>query len=82
MEELGSIMHELARVDSFMAVGMSRAVAVQDGIITPSKVKIPCGATVLFRVTGFCMTAHVHHPDANVIKLFRFAVQRSGEELQ
>lgn len=80
MQKLDSVMRESARLNSFVTIGMSRAVVARDGIVTPSGVKIPHGVTV-------CVPSYpVFHdndiyPDAEEFKPFRFAEQRSDESI-
>jgi cytochrome P450 len=80
MQKLDSVMRESARLNSFATVGMNRAVVAKDGIVTPSGVKIPRGASV-------CVPSYpVFHdndiyPDAEEFKPFRFAEQRSDDSV-
>jgi cytochrome P450 len=81
MQKLDSVMRESARLNSFVTIGLSRAVVAKEGIVTPSGVRIPRGVTVnvpsypVFQDTAI-------YPDAAEFKPFRFAEQRSDESVE
>ncbi|KAK4107603.1 ent-kaurene oxidase [Canariomyces notabilis] len=81
MEKLDSVMRESARKNSFVTVGMNRAVVAKDGVVTPSGVRIPHGATVVVPSYVVLQDSTVY-PDAQEFKPFRFAEQRSDESVE
>ena len=80
MQKLDSVFRESARLNSFVTVGIGRAVVAKDGITTPSGVKIPYGATVVVPSYPVFHDNDVY-PDAEAFKPFRFAEQRSDESV-
>lgn len=81
MQKLDSVMRESARLNSFVSVGLNRFVLAKDGIVTPSGVKIPHGATVVVPSYPVFHDADVY-PDPNEFKPFRFAEQRNDENVE
>lgn len=81
MHKLDSVMRESARLNSFVTVGMGRAVVARSGVVTPSGVKIPCGATVVVPSYAVLRDGNVY-PNAHEFKPFRFAEQRSYERIE
>lgn len=81
MEKLDSVMRESARLNSFITVGMNRAVVAEGGVVTPSGVRIPRGATVV--VPSYCVLQDSDvYPDAQTFRPFRFAQQRSDDSVE
>jgi len=80
MQKLDSVMRESARLNSFVTIGLSRAVVAKEGIVTPSGVKIPCGVTVNVPSYPVFQDNDIY-PDAQEFKPFRFAEQRSDESV-
>lgn len=75
MEKLDSAFRESQRVNSFVTVGLSRLVAVKEGITTPDGVHVPYSNRVC--VPGYSR----HHdpdiyPDADEFRPFRFSERR------
>jgi cytochrome P450 len=81
MQKLDSVMRESARLNSFVTVGMGRAVVAKDGVVTPSGVRIPRGATVVVPSYSVLQDGDVY-PDAHEFKPFRFAEHRSNEKIE
>ncbi|KAL2019156.1 hypothetical protein VTK56DRAFT_10028 [Thermocarpiscus australiensis] len=81
MEKLDSVFRESARLNSFATVGMSRRVVAKDGLVTPSGVKVPRGATIAVPSYPVLHDSDVY-PDAHEFKPFRFAEQRSDEKVE
>ncbi|KAK3938028.1 cytochrome P450 [Diplogelasinospora grovesii] len=81
MEKLDSVMRESARMNSFVTVGLARAVVARDGITTPSGVKIPYGATVVVPSYPVLQDDSVY-PDAQTFRPFRFSDQRSDDSVE
>ncbi|KAL2262657.1 hypothetical protein VTK26DRAFT_582 [Humicola hyalothermophila] len=81
MQKLDSVFRESARLNSFVTVGMARAVVAKNGVVTPSGVKIPYGASVVVPSYTVLQDNEVY-PDAQVFKPFRFAEQRSDENVE
>jgi cytochrome P450 len=81
MQKLDSVMRESARLNSFVTIGLSRAVVAKDGIVTPSGVRIPRGFTVNVPSYPVFQDGEIY-PDAREFKPFRFAEQRSDESVE
>jgi cytochrome P450 len=81
MQKLDSVMRESARLNSFVTIGLSRAVVAKDGIVTPSGVRIPRGLTVNVPSYPVFRDSDIY-PDAQEFKPFRFAEQRSDESVE
>ncbi|KAK4033274.1 cytochrome P450 [Parachaetomium inaequale] len=81
MQKLDSVMRESARLNSFVTIGLSRAVVAKDGIVTPSGVRIPRGLTVNVPSYPVFQDSDIY-PDAQEFKPFRFAEQRSDESVE
>ncbi|KAH6623885.1 cytochrome P450 [Chaetomium tenue] len=81
MQKLDSVMRESARLNSFVTIGLSRAVVAPDGIVTPSGVRIPRGVTVNVPSYPVFQDSAIY-PDAREFKPFRFAEQRSDESVE
>ncbi|KAH6847007.1 cytochrome P450 [Chaetomium sp. MPI-CAGE-AT-0009] len=81
MQKLDSVMRESARLNSFVTIGLSRAVVAKDGIVTPSGVRIPRGVTVNVPSYPVFQDSDIY-PDAREFKPFRFAEQRSDESVE
>lgn len=81
MEKLDSVLRESARMNSFVTVGMNRAVVAKDGVTTPSGVKLPRGVSVVVPSYPVLQDNDVY-PDAQTFKPFRFAEQRRDESVE
>ncbi|KAK4120990.1 cytochrome P450 [Parathielavia appendiculata] len=81
MQKLDSVMRESARLNSFVTVGLNRAVAAKDGLVTPDGIRIPRGATVSVPSYPIFHDSAVY-PDADEFKPFRFAEQRSDASIE
>ncbi|EAQ82992.1 hypothetical protein CHGG_10810 [Chaetomium globosum CBS 148.51] len=81
MQKLDSVMRESARLNSFVTIGLSRAVVAPEGIVTPSGVRIPRGVTVNVPSYPVFQDSAIY-PDAREFKPFRFAEQRSDESVE
>lgn len=80
MQKLDSVMRESSRLNSFVTIGLNRAVVAKGGIVTPSGVKIPQGAAVSVPSYPVFQDSSVY-PDAQDFKPFRFAEQRNDESV-
>ncbi|KAL2142991.1 hypothetical protein VTI28DRAFT_450 [Corynascus sepedonium] len=80
MQKLDSVMRESARLNSFVTIGLSRAVIPKDGIVTPSGVRIPRGFAVNVPSYPVFRDGDIY-PDAEEFKPFRFAEQRADENV-
>ncbi|KAK4139536.1 cytochrome P450 [Dichotomopilus funicola] len=81
MQKLDSVMRESARLNSFVTIGLSRAVVAKEGITTPSGIRIPRGVTVNVPSYPVFQDNQIY-PDAEQFKPFRFAEQRSDESVE
>ncbi|KAK4096713.1 cytochrome P450 [Parathielavia hyrcaniae] len=80
MQKLDSAMRESARLNSFVTIGLSRAVVAPDGLVTPSGVRIPRGARVSVPSYPVFHDSSIY-PDTGEFKPFRFAEQRSDASI-
>jgi cytochrome P450 len=81
MQKLDSTMRESSRLNSFVTVGLGRSVVAKDGVVTPSGVRIPYGATVNVPSYPVFFDSDIY-PDAHEFKPFRFAEQRNDESVE
>ncbi|KAK3360469.1 cytochrome P450 [Lasiosphaeria hispida] len=81
MQKLDSVLRESARLNSFVTIGLSRRVVAQEGLTTPSGVKIPCGATVTVPSYSVLQDDDIY-PGASEFQPFRFSDERSDESVE
>jgi cytochrome P450 len=81
MQKLDSVMRESSRLNSFVTVGLGRSVVAKNGVVTPSGVHIPRGATVNVPSYPVFFDNNIY-PDAQEFKPFRFAEQRNDESVE
>jgi cytochrome P450 len=81
MHKLDSVMRESQRLNSFMTMGLNRAVVAENGIVTPSGVKVPRGYNAAVPSYAVLHDNSVY-PDADEFKPFRFADQRGDESVE
>ncbi|KAL1839097.1 hypothetical protein VTJ49DRAFT_1865 [Mycothermus thermophilus] len=81
MQKLDSVMREASRLNSFVTIGVMRAVTAKDGVVTPSGVKIPHGWNVAGHSYPVFHDENIY-PGANEFRPFRFAEQRADESIE
>ncbi|KAK3328663.1 ent-kaurene oxidase [Cercophora scortea] len=81
MEKLDSVMRESARLNSFVTVGVGRAVVAKEGITTPSGLKIEQGNKVVCHAYSVLQDSEIY-PDAQEFKPFRWSQQREDESVE
>ncbi|KAK0609580.1 cytochrome P450 [Bombardia bombarda] len=80
MHKLDSVFRESARLNSFVTVGLGRAVVAKEGITTPSGVHIPQGYSVAVPSYPVLQDNDVY-PDAQSFVPFRFSDERKDESI-
>ncbi|KAJ4286868.1 hypothetical protein N0V88_007881 [Collariella sp. IMI 366227] len=81
MHKLDSMMRESARLNSFVTIGLARTVVAENGLVTPSGVRIPRGTCVIVPSYVVLQDSDVY-PEAQEFKPFRFVnhgEQSTGE---
>ena len=81
MVRLDSTLRESMRLNSLMLMGLGRKVTAQDGLDTPSGVHVPRGATVMVPSYSVLHDKAVYGEDAEEYRPFRFAEQRSDQNV-
>ncbi|KAL2265929.1 hypothetical protein VTJ83DRAFT_5281 [Remersonia thermophila] len=80
MQKLDSVMREASRLNSFVTIGLMRAVTAKDGVVTPSGVKIPRGWNVAAHSYPVFHDDNIY-PGAKEFRPFRFAEQRADKSV-
>ncbi|KAH8650437.1 cytochrome P450 [Ilyonectria robusta] len=81
MHKLDSVLRESARLNSFVTIGLSRLVVAEEGMTTPSGVRIPKGCVVSVHSYPVLQDPQVY-PDAQQFQPFRFAEWRQDENVE
>ncbi|KAH6989850.1 putative cytochrome P450 [Ilyonectria destructans] len=81
MHKLDSVLRESARLNSFVTIGLRRLVVAEEGMTTPSGVRIPKGCVVSVHSYPVLQDPQVYS-DAQQFQPFRFAERRQDESVE